>query len=263
LSLSKSDSPNYGLLALSILILLAGTLFFRWNEGIFDRAITDYFYRADLPAGERFFLAKTQPWLWFKQNDGTFALVLTLPLLALLIASYLNPLFRRFRRMAGFGLASVLVGPGLLVNLIFKGLWGRPRPSQTLLWPDSATPDNLPFYKIWDPAFLDGMDKSSFPCGHASIVIVYIVLFYIFRNPKSLAAYFDESRQWKVFLFSGLKYLGLFISFIVGGLMGLTRIVQGAHFASDVLWSFGMVLLTNWIFYYFVFKIPQWEKHKE
>jgi membrane-associated phospholipid phosphatase len=246
-----------------MLILFSGTLFFRWNNGAFDKAITNHFYQAELPAGDRFFLAKTQPWLWLKQNDGTFALILTLPLLALLAASYQNPKYRRLKRYAGFGLASVAVGPGLLVNVIFKDYWGRPRPTQTLLWPDSATPDNLPFYKIWEPAFLDGIEKNSFPSGHASIVVAYVVLFYLFKNPEIVAYSFDEFKKWRVFLFTGFKYLGLGISFIGGGLMGFTRIVQGAHFASDVLWSFGMVLLTNWIFYYYIFKIPRWEATPE
>jgi membrane-associated PAP2 superfamily phosphatase len=32
-----------------------------------------------------------------------------------------------------------------------------------------------------------------------------------------------------------------------GLLMGLTRMVQGSHFPSDVLWSFGFVYLTGWV----------------
>lgn len=256
----ERKSPDFRLVIIGLIILMVGTFFFRWDNGVFDLTITEHFYKAELPAGDRFFLAKAQPWLWFKQNDATFAVVLTLSLLVLLGLSFKNEKFRPLRRYALFGLTSVIVGPGLLVNVIFKGYWGRPRPTQTQLWPDSATPDNLPFYKVWDPAFLDGMDKNAFPCGHASIVIVYIVLFYIFKNPGTLAWLLGEYKS-KILtrLFTGFKYLGLTVAFVGGGLMGFTRIVQGAHFASDVLWSFGMVFLVNWGLYYFVFKLHRWE----
>ena len=257
--MEKTKKPDYRLFCIGLCLLVFGTLFFRWNDGFYDIAITNLFYNNALPPGERFFLAKAQPWLWFKENDATFMLVLSIPLVAMLITGLLKPGYRPLAKYSIFGLSSVIVGPGLLVNTIFKGFWGRPRPSQTILWPNSNTPDDLPFYKVWDPAFLHGMDKASFPCGHASIVIVYIVVFYIFMNPEISAHLIGEFRSWKIKLFMVMKYLGLFIAFVGGFFMGITRIVQGAHFASDVLWAFGMVLLANWFLYYYILKIPQWE----
>lgn len=257
---ANSTQPNWLLFGIGILILVAGTIFFRLDAGAFDIAVTKLFYNADLPAGQRFFLAKTEPWLWMKKNDSTFAVFLLVSLIIGLITGLSNRKYRSLVKYSLFGIVSGLLGPGILVNFLFKGYWGRPRPSQTVLWPDSIRPDNLPFYKVWEPAFLDGLDKASFPCGHASIVVIFIVFFYIFKQPDVTAHLFGEFRQWKVKLFTSLKYTGLFIAFPGGLLMGLTRIIQGAHHASDVLWTFGMVLLTNWGLYYFVFKIPQWEQ---
>ncbi|MBN1350105.1 phosphatase PAP2 family protein [candidate division KSB1 bacterium] len=255
----ENRQPDYRFFCLGVFVLIAGTIVFRANGGALDIAITNFFYNADLMPGNRFFLARLQPWDWFKKNDSTFAIVLIFPLAFMLVLGLIRSSFRGLVRYASFGLSSVLIGPGLVVNVLFKGFWGRPRPSQTLIFADSLTPDELPFYKVWQPAFLDGLDKASFPCGHASIVIAYIVIAYIFINPQISSRLFGEFRPWKLKLFIGLKYFGLVLAFAGGFVMGLTRIVQGAHFASDVLWSFGMVLLVNWIVYYFVFKIPQWE----
>ena len=44
-----------------------------------------------------------------------------------------------------------------------------------------------------------------------------------------------------MFLLLGLGY---------GGLMGLGRMIQGAHFFSDVVWAGGFVYLTALSFYY-------------
>jgi membrane-associated PAP2 superfamily phosphatase len=259
---SKFYEPDWTLFFFCILILVGGTLFFRMDAGRFDIEITNYYYDSTRLPGERFFLGKQEPWNWLRKNDGTFTLLLVLPLLLTLMASFIKSEFQVLRKYALFGLTSVLLGSGLLVNVLFKGYWGRPRPREVLWWPDSVTPDNLPFYKVWDPAFLDGFAGRSFPCGHASIVIAYLVIFYMFKHPEVMAKIIGGVQSWKIKIFTILKYAGLSITFIGGGLMGLTRIVQGAHFASDVLWSYGMVLSANWILYYFVFKIPKWEMTK-
>jgi membrane-associated PAP2 superfamily phosphatase len=41
--------------------------------------------------------------------------------------------------------------------------------------------------------------------------------------------------------------------------LSLARIVQGAHFVSDTLWSFGTMMLISGILYYFVLRIPSQE----
>lgn len=256
----KFSEPDWNLFYFYILILVVGTIFFRLDAGKYDIEMTNLFYDSAQPPGDRFFLGKEEPWNWLRKNDDTFTFLLVLPLFLSLIASFIKAEFKYLRKYSLFGLTSVLLGSGLLVNILFKGYWGRPRPREVLWWPDSINADNLPFYKVWDPAFIDGFDSKSFPCGHASIVIAYIVIFYIFKHPEILAKISGEVRSWKIKLFTAFKYIGWSVAFIGGGLMGFTRIVQGAHFASDVLWSFGMVLLSNWILYYFVFKIPQWER---
>ncbi|MCK5738230.1 phosphatase PAP2 family protein [bacterium] len=242
-----------------LLVLIAGSLLLRVDNGVLDRLTTDSVYQSQLPPGGRFYLAASAPWSWFNRNDTTFTFVLLLPLLGLFILSFLFPEYRHWRRYAGFGLTAFILGPGLVVNVLFKGYWGRPRPQQTELWPNSMNPSNLPFYRVWDPAFLDGHHKPSFPSGHVSIVVIYLVLFYMFNRPEIVAYFSPRYSVFKEKLFAVLKYSGIIIAIAGGILMGAARIVKGAHHLSDVFWSFGMVFLVTWALYHYVFRIRQWE----
>ncbi len=86
----------------------------------------------------------------------------------------------------------------------------------------------------------------SFPSGHASIGFYLFVLFFIFRkkNPK-------------------LAYGSLLFALLFGILVGIIRIVQGGHFASDVMWAAGFVYLSSLIFYkiYRLDAEPFWSKN--
>lgn len=120
---------------------------------------------------------------------------------------------------AGLFLALMLVlGPGLLINVGFKQLWGRPRPIQCREFGGER-----PFVPVGELAARH-LQNSSFPSGHASVA------FYL------MAPTFVISRRrpgWATAFFLGG------IGFGLG--MGLIRIVQGAHFLSDVLWSGALV----------------------
>ena len=69
----------------------------------------------------------------------------------------------------------------------------------------------------------------SFPCGHASMGFYWLGLFVFFwERRRSLAWTFGA--------------LGL----VHGLIMGLGRMAQGGHWASDVLWSAAFVYFTAW-----------------
>ena len=127
---------------------------------------------------------------------------------------------------AGFFFAAMLaLGPGLIVNGVFKPHWNRPRPVQTLAFGGSQ-----PFVPVWQSGPYP--HSKSFPSGHASMG------FYLFAPAFLL---YRKRRAWALaFVAVGL----------VGGLViGAGRILQGAHYPSDVLWSAGMVYLTGLILY--------------
>lgn len=151
--------------------------------------------------------------------------------LGVLLASLLSARARRLRIYAFLCLTSLAVGPGLLVNGVFKDHWGRPRPNQTLDF--GGTETYLPLLVKGD--FPDG---HSFPSGHASVAFVFAVLWFIWRRRHPAMA-------WTALL--GSLLLGLTV--------GYARMAVGAHYLSDILWSFFITFLVSHLLYYFVFRI--------
>ncbi len=122
--------------------------------------------------------------------------------------SYSIENLRPFRRPGLYLFAVLLVGPGLLVNVLGKGMAGRPRPWETTDFGGVA--------QFLRP-FQFGVPGSgrSFLSGHASMAFYFFSLYFVFDGAKA---------RWA---------LGLTLLF--GTLMGIARILQGAHFLSDVL----------------------------
>ena len=123
------------------------------------------------------------------------------------------PKWRAWRRISWFAIALILLGSGIIANLWLKETWGRPRPRET-----------LPFggREPYEPIFgmdLVGLGKS-FPCGHATVGFYFLGLYFLLRGRHPRWA-------WGALLFS----LGW------GGLIGYTRMLQGGHFATDVVWA--------------------------
>jgi membrane-associated PAP2 superfamily phosphatase len=116
----------------------------------------------------------------------------------------------------------LVIGPGLLVNLVFKDHFGRARPVQT-----REFGGKLSFSPLGQRAYA-GIGKS-FPSGHASMGAYWLGLFvFYWKRWRSLAWTFGA--------------LGL----VHGVVMGLGRMAQGGHWASDVVWSVAFVYFTAW-----------------
>jgi membrane-associated phospholipid phosphatase len=134
------------------------------------------------------------------------------------LGSWIKPAWEKWRLPAAVILVALLLGPGLLVNVLGKGYWGRPRPRDV-----ASLGGTEPFQRLTQPG-LPGRGKS-FPSGHPSVGYIFCVLFFL--DPK-------RGRRW-AWLGTGLAY---------GTLLGAARVLQGAHFASDVLWSGGLTYLS-------------------
>jgi lipid A 4'-phosphatase len=126
---------------------------------------------------------------------------------------------------------AIVIGPGLLVNGVFKNYWGRPRPVDVVGLGGRET-----FRSVSEPAG-PGAGKS-FPCGHCAMAFALAsgVVFYRLHPAASVGA-----------LFGGIAF---------GIVMGLARMNQGGHFPTDVLWSGIMVMMLIAALYYVVLKIP-------
>ncbi len=208
-------SPLLGLLLASLLI--------RWTD--FDLMIAGLFYdRVD----NLWTYELAQPWLTIYRQG-------TLPSIVVGIGGAVVALFGRWIlprpewrdsmaiRRAGIFLALMLVlGPGLIVNVGFKHLWGRPRPIQCVEFNGEKE-----FLPVGNWAH-ERSRNSSFPSGHAAVA------FYL------MAPGFVIGRQ-RPRLTTGCFVVGILFGFG----MGLTRVVQGGHFVSDVLWAGALVYFTG------------------
>ncbi len=253
-SLTKTEYAKWVFLAGSIALFIL-TLLFYFTD--WDLAITGWGYDQTLPEGERFFLAHDQPWDWLYEYDEVITAIFVLILLSFIILGLARTNYRPLVRYGIFMLLAWALGPGLVVNIIFKGMYGRPRPRDTIPFnPDSTTP----FYRVWQPAFLDGYDGASFPSGHPAGPLIFISIFFALNHPRALAKILKKDSKRAVTFIRVGKWVALAETFIVGFLMGVARILQGGHFASDVLWSFGFVFLITGALYYLIFRFPRWER---
>lgn len=127
----------------------------------------------------------------------------------------------------GLFLAILLaLGPGLLVNTLFKEYWGRPRPREVVQFGGKKE-----FLQPWEKGIAH--KGRSFPSGHSSAAFYLTSPFFLYRRKKPRAAAF-----WMA---GGLLF---------GVLMSVARITQGGHFLSDTLWAWGIVHLTAVSLYY-------------
>lgn len=191
-----------------------------------DLALSAVFYDASLPRA--WYYEELQPWRWLYVYGEYPALCMAGGALACLLASCFWGPWPGTRRRCAFLLIAVLLGPGLLVNGLLKPLWDRPRPRQI---------EQFGGVKGYRPLWLPGGPKAgeSFPSGHAAMgyVLVAGALVMPYRRPW----------QPKAALLGALGF---------GTLLGVTRVVQGGHFASDVFcagWLMcGMVILLQRVF---------------
>ncbi len=193
----------------AIPLLLALQLLF-WQLPQIDLWFSGLFWR---PA-QGFWLSDLAPvrWSYVAFRDIPYVLV---PLLGwLYLASWLWA--RRSERMLRRGLLFLFlvmaVGPGLLVNEVFKAESGRARP---------ATVQAFGGERTFTPAFEPSdqcRSNCSFVSGHAAMGFFFLALAWPLRD-----------RRW------------LYWGGIIGLLVGLGRVMQGAHFLSDVLFGYPIV----------------------
>jgi membrane-associated PAP2 superfamily phosphatase len=201
-------------IAACLLAVAAASALFLAFQGI-DLRFSDLFYR-------------TKGGFWLRRNDalGLFRAtndILLAIIVAGLIASVAVKLARPERpsmvppNIVVFLLSTLVLGPLLLVNVILKNTWGRPRPIQV-----DAFGGDAPYVEVW--RITDWCAANcSFVSGEASsaiwLVAVALVLPKSVRAPAVVAA----------------------VAYAL--LLSLNRIAFGGHFLSDVLISFGLTLL--------------------
>ncbi len=129
------------------------------------------------------------------------------------------------RTLAGHGLRayayvvmSVAIGPGLIANTLFKNERGRARPREIIEF--GGTADFTPALAFADQC----VHNCSFVAGDASLAFATLAV--------ALLAPAATRSRW------------IAVAVLFGALIGFVRIIQGAHFLSDVVFAGIFVSLT-------------------
>ena len=156
---------------------------------------------------------------WCAKSDacssGRSRSACSLPLVLKLVFPQTQPFVRP--RQTLFVLASLALGPGLIVNGILKAFWGRARPRQILEFGGDAI--YSPVWWISDQC----SRNCSFVSGEAASAIWLMAL--VFLVP----------REWK-------RPVAI-ATIAVAAVVSLARVAAGGHFLSDVLIAWTIVLL--------------------
>lgn len=231
-SKTLSDYPIIG-----FLLIVAYVTFIFWLTDL-DIDTASRFYHPDNV--EDVWMEGHYPfWRFFYHAGPIIILLILFGSLAIIILSSVLQRFRHWRIYAVFILLVYVLGPGLLVNTVFKDHWGRPRPDavQTFGGHEAYVPPLK--YNA------EG-DGKSFPSGHSSVGFALLAFWLIWRRRSVLLNH------------------GLFIAASSFGiLMGLSRMASGAHFLSDVLWSAFIPIAVMWALYFHVLNIPKAERLRE
>jgi lipid A 4'-phosphatase len=193
----------------SVPILLLGflTLLFRFTN--LDIRLEQYFY-----SPQKGWLLQYKPVWDFFYRFGIFpGYLLAFCGLIMISVSYWNNKYLIFRKASLVLVFTIIVGPGILVNLVLKDHTGRPRPREITQFGGTEK-----FLCVCETGKTN--EGKSFPCGHCSMGFYLAIPYLFYRKRKNILAY--------GILGTGIAY---------GILIGIARMMAGGHFASDVVWA--------------------------
>jgi len=200
------------ILATAAFGLIAAILFIAVPE--IDLAAARMFY----VGGGRFVLSGTQISVLWAEFTRTLALIIVVALAIGLILSVLRrrPVFGLDWRRFVFLLLCFGIGAGVVANAIFKENWGRARPSQVVEFGGE---------KQFTPAFVIA-DQCPRNCS--------------FVSGDSAFAFGTLGFA----LLAGRRRRYVFAALAFGAVVGIGRMLTGAHFLSDVVFSGVFTVLT-------------------
>jgi membrane-associated phospholipid phosphatase len=150
-------------------------------------------------------------------------LIIIVPVIIFIIFNW-NTDLKKYRKISGVITFLAIINPLLFVQLV-KIFWGRVR------FRDLAVG-----YSNYSPWFIpQGLTgNNSFPSGHTAMSFMFL--------PLLIAV---EKRGWK----NPVKILTIILVLGWGFFVALSRIIVGAHYASDVLFSTGVATIATLLLY--------------
>ncbi len=228
--MTESQSRRVGWVIVVLLLLSGVAVSLLIDLGDWDVRLSAGFHDSG-PVGNGWPTGKQSPWAEFYRFGEYPAIIMAVVAFILYLLTRVNRFPSRYAKPLLVIVLTVILGPGLVVNGIMKPFWGRPRPADTVTFGGEYQ-----YRGVFSPAGPD--NGKSFVSGHCA-------------NAFSIAS------GVALFPYSpGLAGLFLGVGLALGAFGGFARIVQGAHFLSDTLWS-GVIVFSiiAWL-YFCLFKIP-------
>ena len=206
-----------GIVVYLVLLIAAVLLFGLWPQ--LDLLVSGF--ARDLSGGE--FQLKGGDWRWLYRGTRPFFLGLSavVGLIGLLALLLRRPLAWLTPRKAIFVLLAFGVTQGLVVDLYLKSVFGRARPRALAEFGGDST--FTPFYLVSEQC----SSNCSFVSGHAAMV--FALFAFAFVAPQ----------RWRRLVF--------WLVLVAGAVAGWARIVQGAHFASDIVFAGLVTYGATWL----------------
>jgi lipid A 4'-phosphatase len=200
---------------------LTCVLLFIWWPQV-DLYVSDWFYE---PCSSSFYLKDNAVINSICTLTHVIAVTVIITLILMLIGSWSikNNFFLSRKKVSVYLLSACVLSSGLIVNLVLKDNWERPRPRQSIEFGGE---------RAFEPAFSPTFQCEkcySFVSGHASVGFYFFAFALLSRN-----------RRW------------LWLPVIAGGIIGTARISLGAHYLSDVVFS-GWAMWFSTLFLYTLF----------
>jgi lipid A 4'-phosphatase len=197
-----------------------------------DLRIVALFY-AIADASGNMFAWRLSPTLLTVHNIALKAgFVLLVPVVAAIVWKLIAP--RRpmliSAQAAVFLILTMLLGPGLLVNVALKDHWGRPRPIDVTQFGGQEH-----FVPWWDPRG-DCPNNCSFVSGDVATVAWTFAPAALVPGP------------WQPLAFAG--------AFVLTAFMATIRMMAGAHFPSDTIFAAVFTFLLIWLAYALIYRWP-------
>jgi lipid A 4'-phosphatase len=191
-----------------------------------DLQLAQFFY----DPVQRKFLASANPYVGLVRENGVVALLTCASTLIAAVVTRMLRLPQRIipGRVVLFLVSTLALGPGLLVNVVLKDHWHRPRPVQVVEFGGSK-----PYVDWWNPG--GSCERNcSFVSGEAAAAA------WMFA-PALLAP-----PQWRVAAFAGAAIFTAVIS--------ISRMAAGGHFFTDVLFAVLLMLILLSLAHHLIFR---------
>lgn len=214
---SKAPPSATGLLFYSGLLILAGSVFGLWPE------IDLWFSRLLWEQNGGAFQKQDGWWAWLYYGTRPAFWIISAVVATFGIIARLRG--RAFcgvtLRGAAFVLLAFALTQALIVDLYLKDGWGRARPREVMEFGGQAV--FTPFFMVTDQC----QKNCSFVSGHAAMVFALLAFSFLTKGP------------WQRPLF--------WLALAFGAAASYMRVLQGAHFLSDVVFAGLVVYGVTWL----------------